>query len=373
MGNKKTAHTVFNSTRCFFCYRLVQVVLQLAAAAWMAQLAQSFGLDLADALAGDVELLAHLFQRAAAPIVQAEAQLQHFALALGQAIQHILNLLFEQLMARGFRRGQSCVVLDEVAEMTVFFLANRRLQADRLLANLDNLTHFLRADLHLLGNLLRCRLAPQVLQQTTADADQTVNRLHHMHGDTNRARLVSDSARNGLANPPRRIRAELVALRVVELLDRANQANIALLDQVQQAHTTTDILLRNTDDETQVGFGQAALRLLTILDYAPVRIRLQQLRFTALHTLRQLHLFLRCQQRNTTNLAQIHTHGIVQAALQVRNYNAKAIVQLIFPFLVGHRLNVHLDLHVDDVFRARLPVCRWLLAWIQCVHRLFVL
>src|SRR5579884_4200107 len=325
----------------------------------MAQLAQSFGLDLANALAGDVELLAHLFQRATAPIVQAEAQLQHFALALGQAVQHVLNLLLEQLMARGLGRGQSCVVLDEVAEMAVFFLANRRLQADRLLADLDNLAHLLRADLHLLGDLLRRRLAPQVLQQTTADADQAVNRLHHMHGDTNRARLVGDGARNGLTNPPRRIRAELVTLRVVEFLDCANQADIALLDQVQQAHATTNVLLRNTDDETQVGLCQAALGLLTILDYAAVRIRLQLLRLAALHTLRQLHFFLRRQQRDTTNLAQVHTHGIVQAALQVRNYNAKAIVQL--------------DLHVDDVFRARLPVCRWLLAWIQCVHRLFVL
>src|SRR5579875_179251 len=362
-----------DSTRSFVTNLLVQVILQLAAAAWMAQLAQSFGLDLANALAGDVELFAHLFQRAAAPIIQAEAQLQHFALALGQAIQHILNLLLEQLMARCLGRCQGGVVFNEVTQVAILFLTNWRLQANRFLADFDDLAQLLRADLHLLRNLFRRRLASQVLQQAAADANQAVNRLHHMHRDTNRARLVGDCTRNGLTNPPRRIRAELVTLRVVELLDRTNEADIALLDQIQQAHTTANILLRDADDKTQVCFGQAALRLLTVLDDAAIRIRLQALGLPALHTLRQFYLFLRRQQRNTTNLAQVHTHGIVQTALQVRNYNAKAIVQLVFPFLLGHRFNVHFDLHVDDVFRSRFPVCRWLLAWIQCVHRLFVL
>ena len=42
----------------------VQKVLQLLRPAGVAELAQGLGFDLADALAGDVELLAHLFQGA---------------------------------------------------------------------------------------------------------------------------------------------------------------------------------------------------------------------------------------------------------------------------------------------------------------------
>ena len=41
----------------------------------MAQLAQSFGLYLTNALTGDVELLAYLFQRAGAAVLNAEAEL----------------------------------------------------------------------------------------------------------------------------------------------------------------------------------------------------------------------------------------------------------------------------------------------------------
>ena len=106
-------------------YTLVQVVLQLAAAAGMAQFAQGLGLNLTDALAGDVELFAHLFQRAAAAIVQAEAQLQHFALALGQAVQHILHLLLEQLVAGGVGGSQRGMIFNEVAQVAVVLFANR--------------------------------------------------------------------------------------------------------------------------------------------------------------------------------------------------------------------------------------------------------
>ena len=116
-----------------------------------------------------------------------------------------------------------------------------------VVADLDDLAHLLRADLHLLSDFLGRRFAPQVLQQTAADANQAVDRLHHVDGNTNRAGLVSDSTGNGLANPPGGIRAELVPLRVIELFDGTNQTNIPLLDQVQQAHTSANVLFRDTD------------------------------------------------------------------------------------------------------------------------------
>ena len=50
----------------------VQEVAQLLAAAGVAQLAQGLGLDLADALTRDVELLADLLKRAGAAVDDAE-------------------------------------------------------------------------------------------------------------------------------------------------------------------------------------------------------------------------------------------------------------------------------------------------------------
>src|SRR6266702_6202508 len=132
---------------------LIQVILQLTAAAGMAQLTQSLGLNLANALTSDVKLFANLFQSAAATIIEAKAQLQNLALTLGQTIEHILHLLFEELIAGCIGGSQCSMVLDKVTQVAIVFLTNRSLKAHRLLTDFDNLTHLLGANLHLLSNL----------------------------------------------------------------------------------------------------------------------------------------------------------------------------------------------------------------------------
>ena len=54
--------------------------LEMATAARMAELAQGLGLDLPDALASDLEVLAHLFERVIRPLTDAEAHLEHLRL-----------------------------------------------------------------------------------------------------------------------------------------------------------------------------------------------------------------------------------------------------------------------------------------------------
>src|SRR5450631_3110474 len=60
-----------------------QEAAQLFAAAGMTQLAQRLGLYLADPLAGDVELLAHLFERVIGVHVDAEAHAQYLRFPRG--------------------------------------------------------------------------------------------------------------------------------------------------------------------------------------------------------------------------------------------------------------------------------------------------
>jgi hypothetical protein len=60
--------------------------------------------------------------------------------------------------------------------------------------------------------------------------------------------LVSDGARDGLANPPRGIRAELIAPLIFELFDRPHQPDISLLDQIQKLESSIQISLGNGDD-----------------------------------------------------------------------------------------------------------------------------
>ena len=77
-ANSSTGADDFNLLFLFYIRitASIQEVAQLFAAAGVAQLAQGFCFDLADTFTGNVELLAHLFQRAGAAIFQAKAQAQ---------------------------------------------------------------------------------------------------------------------------------------------------------------------------------------------------------------------------------------------------------------------------------------------------------
>ena len=71
-------------------------------------------------------------------------------------------------------------------------------------------------------------------------------------------------AGDGLADPPRGVGGELEALGVVELLDRADQAEVALLDEVEQRHATTHVALGDRHDESKVRLGELLLGELAV-------------------------------------------------------------------------------------------------------------
>jgi len=57
----------------------------------------------------------------------------------------------------------------------------------------------------------------QLLDELARGPDELVDRLDHVHRDADGARLVGDGARDGLADPPRRVRRELVPRRYSNL------------------------------------------------------------------------------------------------------------------------------------------------------------
>src|SRR5664279_2851168 len=81
---------------------------------------------------------------------------------------------------------------------------------------------------------------------------EAANRLQHVDRYADRAGLVVDRAGDRLADPPLRIGGELEASLVVELLDGPDQANVALLQEVEETQPAADVLLGDRDDEAQV-------------------------------------------------------------------------------------------------------------------------
>jgi len=192
--------------------------------------------------------------------------LEHAALPRGEGVEDVLDLV-AQHGQRGRVGGRDrLLVLDEVAEVGILLLTDRCLQGDRVLGDLDDLPHPLGGDAHLLGDLVVGRLAAQLLEQPAGDADELVDRLHHVDRDPDRPGLVGDRPRDRLPDPPGGVGGELVALVVVELLDRPDKAHVALLDQVQEAHPAADVLLGDRDHQPEVGLGQPLLRLVRAVE-----------------------------------------------------------------------------------------------------------
>src|SRR5437763_1447518 len=108
---------------------------------------------------------------------------------------------------------------------------------------------------------MHARITPYLLQIDIPECHLgSLYALDDVHRHADRARLVGERARDGLADPPGRVRRELVAATPVELLDGADQAERAFLDQVEEGETLVAVVLRDRDDEAEVGLDHPLLR-----------------------------------------------------------------------------------------------------------------
>ena len=158
-----------------------------------------------------------------------------------------------------------------------------------------------------------------------------------MHRDADGARLIGNGAGNGLPDPPRCICREFVSLCIVELIDRTDQARVALLDQVQNVQTSAGVFFCDRHDKAQIGLSQAVLGLFIALGDA----------------LGQLDFLLGSQQLDLTDLLEVHTHQVIQIVFCSKLQR----VYKLFLVVVGNLVHVHtkivgdvqLQLRADDL------------------------
>src|SRR5713101_669551 len=100
-----------------------------ARARGMAQFSQHLGFDLANAFASNREGLAHFLERVIGAVVQSKTHPDDSFLAWRERLQHGRHLFLQVAVDGRVRRRLNIFVFDEVAQMGLVFLSNRRLEA----------------------------------------------------------------------------------------------------------------------------------------------------------------------------------------------------------------------------------------------------
>src|SRR4051794_17920423 len=258
------------------------------------ELLQRLVLDLADALARDIERPPDLVERARVLPAEAVPQLEDAALAVGEVLQRFAQRFLGQDLGGPLVRGLGALVSDELTELRLLLVADRLLERNRRLSGALDRVDLLRIDAGDFGDLLGGGLTAELGDELALGAADLVELLDDVDRDADRPRLVGERAGDRLADPPRRVGRELEAFAVVELLRCANETERPLLDQIQERQTLVAVVLRDGDDEPEVG-----------LDHLLLGIEV-----TALDPASEVHLFLRGEQAYLADVLQEQLKGI---------------------------------------------------------------
>ena len=115
--------------------------------------------------------------------------------------------------------------------------------------DLHHAANFLGWHLGFRRNLLASWFTTKLLQQMLLNVAQLAHGFNHVHRHANGSRMIGDGSRDRLANPPCRIRAELVATLILVLVHGAHQTGVAFLNNVKERQATVAILLGNADHQ----------------------------------------------------------------------------------------------------------------------------
>ena len=147
----------------------------------------------------------------------------------------------------------------------------------------------LHRDVHALGDLRRGRLAAQLLEQRRGALADPVQRARAVERHPHDAALLRQRLEDRLADPPDGVGDELDALGLVELVGRADEAEVALVDQIGERHALVLILLGDRHHEAEIAADQLVERLAV----------------TRADALRELDFFFLRDQRILADLAEV--------------------------------------------------------------------
>ena len=273
--------TVMTARRMFVCFQYF--VFRV-----LAQFANSFLLDLSDALAGEAVLVAD-FLECNLRLIDAVEGLDDVALAFREHLQGVGNL-FAQRFAQQFVVGFGRVVVGQhVEQAAALVVVERSIHRHVASALLHGHLNFLLGQVNLVGNLVDVGPAFVLLLKLVEHLVDLVVGAHLVERHFHDAALLGNGLQNALANPPHGIGDKLETSGLIESFGSLDESHVALVDEVGEAHTLILILLGHRNNKAQIGFRETFQSLTVALPDA----------------LRQFHFFFGSQQFLMTDFLQV--------------------------------------------------------------------
>jgi hypothetical protein len=220
------------------------------------------------------------------------------------------------------------MVLDEIAEESVSFIAHWGFQRYRMARDIHDLQDFRLGQIGGASDLGGSRFPLENLLEPVRGFPHPVDRFTDMDWQADGAALVGDRPGDRLANPPCGIRAELEAALVVELVGGLHQTDVAFLNQIEEGKPASDIALGHGDDQPEICLNQVSPGSLAISDkrgqfFAPLERHQRPLAqlffrtFSGFHAASQVDFTLHGEQIGFADLLEVETDGVADARLLI--------------------------------------------------------
>src|SRR5450759_347883 len=243
---------VATTNRSRLCSALPEKGLERASSRIVPQLEQRLLLDLPHSLARDLQQRTDVLERHRIGAIKSEVEAQNLGLSLFQGGQRFLDRLRQRLLERDLVRSRIHVVGEIIEQAIVLARRHRRIERQMHLRDHHRLGDFVLADVHAFRDLEVGRLTTELLEEAARSLPDAVQRPGAIERHTHDARLLGQRLEDRLADPPHRVRDELDALRLVEFVGGANEAEVALVDQIGECDSLILIFLRYGDDESEI-------------------------------------------------------------------------------------------------------------------------
>src|SRR5919201_984291 len=243
--------------------------------------------ELSDTFPCEADFLADRLQRLWVA-GEAEAKPEIPPLPLGKRVQQPPRLLSPLPLLDRVGGVGRCPIFEAVSEFVLAVPAERLVERDGRAGRVECLGDVPRRQPGCRSELVPGWGAALLDREFSRRSAQLLPAFTDVEGQPDRGRLILRGPLHRLPDPPGRVGRELVAAPPVELFGRADEAERALLDQVEERHTLVAVALGDRHDQTQVRADHRVFRL----------------RVAALDPLREHHPLGRCQERVPRQLGQ---------------------------------------------------------------------